>query len=104
MLNFLGQLQGRVKPRAPGHVRVDSRVSSLHHRATSVLLLTCCVLVCVRQYFGQPIHCVLDVTGDLAAIQEQVLNTYCFVTTTYTVVHDLNREFPAIDRGVTGYT
>nr|CAD7424402.1 unnamed protein product [Timema monikensis] len=100
MLNFLGQLQGRVKPRAPGHVRVDSRVSSLHHRATSVLLLTCCVLVCVRQYFGQPIHCVLDVTGDLAPIQEQVLNTYCFVTTTYTVVHDLNPEhYPNVGAG-----
>ncbi|XP_063243975.1 innexin inx3-like [Bacillus rossius redtenbacheri] len=86
MLALVTGLRGRVKARGPGHVAVGPLASPLHHAATAVLLLACCLLVCVRQYFGQPVHCLLDVMGDDSAVNEHVLNTYCFVAATYTVL------------------
>ncbi|XP_069696480.1 innexin inx3-like [Periplaneta americana] len=87
MLGVLKQLQSRVRAgrRGPGHVSVDSLVSALHHRVTTAILLVCCALVCSRQYFGEPILCIQDAPDDKASIPSKVLNTYCFVSSTYTV-------------------
>ncbi|PSN42550.1 Innexin inx3 [Blattella germanica] len=89
MQAFLRQLKSRVGLSRPSlnHVIVDTLISTLHYRATSTLLLVCCALVSSRQYFGEPILCIQDVPGEYEApIPSHVLNTYCFVTSTYTVV------------------
>ena len=88
MLGFLKELKSwvRVSPRSWDHVSVDTVVSALHHRITSAILLVCCALVSSRQYFGEPILCIQDGPDDNKPIPSNVLNTYCFITSTYTVV------------------
>jgi len=88
MLGFLKELKSwvRVSSRSWDHVSVDTTVSALHHRITSAILLMCCALVSSRQYFGEPILCIQDGPDDDTAIPSNVLNTYCFITSTYTVV------------------
>jgi hypothetical protein len=76
----------KVSRHSSDHVSVDTVVSALHHRFTSAILLVCCALVTSRQYFGEPILCIQDSSDDDEAIPSRVLNTYCFVTSTYTVV------------------
>jgi hypothetical protein len=88
MLGVLKELKSRVRVsrRSQDHVTVDTVVSALHHRVTSGILLVCCALVSSRQYFGDPILCMRDGLGDDTAIPTKVLNTYCFVSSSYTVV------------------
>jgi hypothetical protein len=88
MLGVLKELKSwlKVSHRSSDHVSVDTVVSALHHRITSAVLLICCALVTSRQYFGDPILCIQDISDDDAAIPSHVLNTYCFVTSSYTVV------------------
>ncbi|KAJ9596361.1 hypothetical protein L9F63_012636 [Diploptera punctata] len=87
MQELLRQLRSRVKlgRRSSDYANVDTLVSSLHYRVTSALLLVCCALVSSRQYFGEPVLCIQDSPDD-TAIPSNVLNTYCFITTTYTVI------------------
>uniref|UniRef100_A0A1B0A102 Innexin n=1 Tax=Glossina pallidipes TaxID=7398 RepID=A0A1B0A102_GLOPL len=63
------------------HVKIDSPVFRLHTNATVILLITFSIAVTTRQYVGNPIDCVH--TRD---IPEDVLNTYCWIHSTYTVV------------------
>lgn len=88
MLKILKELKSwvQVSRRSQDHVSVDTVVSALHHRVTSVMLLVCCVLVSSRQYFGEPILCIQDGSDDDTAIPTNVLNSYCFITSTYTAV------------------
>ncbi|PNF31403.1 Innexin inx3 [Cryptotermes secundus] len=88
MLGVLKELKSWVKVsrRSSDHVSVDTLVSALHHRITFAMLLICCALLTSRQYFGDPILCIQDSSDDDAAIPNNVLNTYCFVTSSYTVV------------------
>jgi hypothetical protein len=94
MLGVLKELKSWVKVshRSSGHVSVDTLVSALHHHATFTILLICCALVTSRQYFGDPILCIQDSSNDDAAIPSNVLNTYCFVTSSYTVVGPTGRD------------
>ena len=87
MQALLRQLNSHVRlgHRNSDHVNVESLISILHYRVTSALLLLCCALVSSRQYFGEPVLCLQDSPDDVA-IPSNVLNTYCFVTSTYTVV------------------
>ncbi|XP_037029949.1 innexin shaking-B isoform X3 [Bradysia coprophila] len=80
------------------HVKIDSAVFRLHTNATVVLLVTFSIAVTTRQYVGNPIDCVH--TRD---IPEDVLNTYCWIHSTYTVVDAFMKKqgfevpFPGID-------
>lgn len=85
MLTVFGALRGVV--RAPeGGVHLSSVWSGLHHRLTALLLLFLMLLVSARQYLGEPVQCVQQKGGDDAPVPESVMNTYCFISTTYTVV------------------
>ncbi|KAJ3640685.1 hypothetical protein Zmor_027231 [Zophobas morio] len=63
------------------HVTIDSLIFRLHTNATVILLVTFSIAVTTRQYVGNPIDCVH--TRD---IPEEVLNTYCWIHSTYTVI------------------
>ncbi|CRK92218.1 CLUMA_CG005716, isoform A [Clunio marinus] len=76
------------------HLKFKSKVISIdnlgfkfHYRGTFILLLVCTVLVTSRQYIGEHIRCM---TGGAPTIPEHVINTFCFFTTTFTVVRHLN--------------
>ncbi|XP_055325134.1 innexin shaking-B isoform X1 [Sitodiplosis mosellana] len=85
------------------HVKTDSAVFRLHTNATVILLVTFSIAVTTRQYVGNPIDCVH--TRD---IPEDVLNTYCWIHSTYTVVdafmkkQGLEVPFPGIDNSQGG--
>ncbi|XP_026287512.1 innexin inx2-like [Frankliniella occidentalis] len=84
MLAVFGALRGVVRTNAPGEVHLSSVWSALHHRLTAILLLFLMLLVSARQYLGEPVQCVQQ--KDDAGVPESVMNTYCFIATTYTVV------------------
>ncbi|CAO1416544.1 unnamed protein product [Diamesa serratosioi] len=80
------------------HVKIDSAIFRLHTNATVILLVTFSIAVTTRQYVGNPIDCVH--TRD---IPEDVLNTYCWIHSTYTVVDAFMKKqgqevpFPGVD-------
>ncbi|XP_017784550.1 PREDICTED: innexin shaking-B isoform X1 [Nicrophorus vespilloides] len=63
------------------HVTIDSLIFRLHSNATVILLVTFSIAITTRQYVGNPIECMH--TRD---IPEDVLNTYCWIHSTYTVI------------------
>lgn len=69
------------------HITIDSLVFRLHSNATVILLVTFSIAITTRQYVGNPIDCVH--TRD---IPEDVLNTYCWIHSTYTVLQEINRN------------
>ena len=77
MLEIFRGLKGLVKPH---HVTIDSSIFRLHYGATVTFLLAFSLIVTTRQYVGNPIDCVH--TKD---IPEDVLNTYCWIHSTYTI-------------------
>lgn len=67
-------------------VVIDNIVFKLHYRWTFVLLLVATLLITSRQYIGEHIQCISD------NVVAPVINTFCFFTTTFTVVSQ--RENP----------
>lgn len=61
-------------------VRTDSPVFRLHYSVTVMILMSFSLIITTRQYVGNPIDCVH--TKD---IPEDVLNTYCWIHSTYTL-------------------
>ncbi|KZC03794.1 PREDICTED: innexin inx7-like [Dufourea novaeangliae] len=66
-------------------VAIDNIVFKLHYRATFLILLISSLLVTSRQYIGEHIRCITD-----SGLVEAVINTFCFFTSTYTVVKHMN--------------
>ncbi|KAJ8672806.1 hypothetical protein QAD02_004066 [Eretmocerus hayati] len=64
---------------------IDNIIFKLHYRATFLILLGSSVLVSSRQFFGEHIKCMAD-----KSLEEDVINSFCFFTSTYTVVKHMN--------------
>lgn len=62
------------------HVKIDSPVFRLHYSITVMVLMAFSLIISTRQYVGNPIDCVH--TKD---VPEDVLNTYCWIHSTYTL-------------------
>ncbi|XP_014478015.1 PREDICTED: innexin inx7-like [Dinoponera quadriceps] len=73
-------------------VSIDNIVFRLHYRVTFLLLLGASILVSSKQFIGEHIRCIAD-----KDLPEKVIETFCFFTSTYTVVKHLNAT--AIERG-----
>ncbi|XP_043206572.1 innexin inx2-like [Amphibalanus amphitrite] len=61
--------------------RGEGSVFKLHYRATFVFIMGCCILVTATQYIGDPIECM----PDKDSIPQKVIDTYCYITSTYTI-------------------
>lgn len=66
-------------------IAVDNLVFRLHYRITFMLLLIGSILVSSRQFIGEHIRCITDIS-----IPTNVVETFCFFMSTYTVVKHLN--------------
>lgn len=66
-------------------VATDNLVFRLHYRITFLLLLVASILVSSRQFIGEHIRCIAD-----NGVSSNVIETFCFFTSTYTVVKHLN--------------
>jgi len=92
----LGDLKkfAKTKPRAD----VSNTIFKLH-RLTAALLIGCSILTTSRQFFGDPIHCMLG--G--GSIPLPVFQSYCFMTGTYTLPHvtsNLTSAHPGVSTGI----
>ncbi|BES93291.1 Innexin [Nesidiocoris tenuis] len=61
-------------------VELDNIIFRLHYRVTFIFLMACTVLVSSRQFIKDHINCFSD------KYLEHVIDTYCFFSTTFTVV------------------
>ncbi|ETN60917.1 innexin [Anopheles darlingi] len=84
MLNTFSVLSPHLKFKYK-FVTIDNLAFKFHYRATFIMLLVCTLLVTSRQYIGEHIRCI---TG--GSIPEHVINTFCFFTTTFTVIRHYN--------------
>ena len=63
----------------PGKINIDNVVCRLHYKATCIVFLTASIMIVSKQYFGDPIDCMVDgVPGD-------IMDTYCWIHSTYSV-------------------
>lgn len=67
-------------------VIIDNSTFRLHYRITTVILIACSILVTATQLFGDPIKCIPPKSD----IEEDFLNTYCWIHTTFSVEKDWN--------------
>ncbi|XP_055380047.1 innexin inx7 [Condylostylus longicornis] len=78
----------------PKQVKVDNLIFRLHYRWTFLILVVATVLVTSRQYIGEHIKCIEQSGKPL----EHVIETYCFFTTTFTLLHHNN--LTAVEKGI----
>lgn len=71
-------------------VTIDNSAFRVHYRLTFAILLACTTLVCSRQYIGEHIQCIA--TG----VNNKVINTFCFFTTTYTLPDANHTAHPGV--------
>lgn len=79
------------------HVHIDSAVFRLHYSITVLILIAFSLIITTRQYVGNPIDCIH--TKDLP---EDVLNTFCWIHSTYTVIQDNNNKKTETYQGYPG--
>lgn len=60
---------------------IDLFLSKLHYKATVAILLGGTLLLSLKQYLGDYIDCLPG-----KAVPEKVANTFCYISSTYTVV------------------
>lgn len=84
MLDIFRGLKSLIKV---SNIHIDSPVFRLHYTMTVVMLFAFSLIVTTRQYVGNPIDCIH--TKD---IPEDVLNTFCWIHSTYTVESAFNKK------------
>ncbi|KAG6460032.1 innexin inx3 [Manduca sexta] len=67
---------------------IDNMAFRMHYRITSAILFLCCILVTANNLIGEPISCIND-----GAVPGHVLNTYCWITYTFTLPNASPRGF-----------
>jgi len=83
MYKLLGGLKTYFKLQ---EVQIDNAVFRLHNVFTTVLLLTCSLVITATQYVGQPISCIVN------GIPTHVVNTFCWISSTFTMPDAFNRQ------------
>ncbi|KAJ1527919.1 hypothetical protein ONE63_007854 [Megalurothrips usitatus] len=100
MLDIFRGLKNLIKV---SHIHIDSPVFRLHYSITVMILVAFSLIVTTRQYVGNPIDCVH--TKD---IPEDVLNTYCWIHSTYTISTSFKKKlgeevpYPGVDMSARG--
>ena len=84
MIDVFKSLRSLVKI---SRLQIDNNVLRLHYSFTVLLLMAFCVVVSTKQYVGEPIDCVRT-----EAVSQSVINTYCWMHTTYTIPKSLLKK------------
>ncbi|PSN43854.1 Innexin inx3 [Blattella germanica] len=61
---------------------IDNIIFRCHYRITSAILFVACILCTATGLIGNPIDCI---AGGAFKDQEKVINTYCWITSTFTL-------------------
>eukprot|EP00092_Neocalanus_flemingeri_P010873 GFUD01011710.1.p1 GENE.GFUD01011710.1~~GFUD01011710.1.p1 ORF type:complete len:400 (+),score=91.68 GFUD01011710.1:31-1200(+) len=74
-----------------GSPQTEGVVAKLHYRATTLLILGCCVLVTALDWIGNgnSIACIMEGDSDSWTIPPNVINTYCYIMSTFTLPSQL---------------
>ena len=66
-------------------LQTEGVVSKLHYRVTTLLLFGCCILVTALDWIGNgnSIACIMDGDADSWTIPPNVINTYCYIMSTF---------------------
>lgn len=83
MYKLLGGLKDYFKLQ---EVQTDNAVFRLHNLFTTVLLLTCSLIITATQYVGQPISCIVN------GVPPHVVNTFCWISSTFTMPDAFQRH------------
>lgn len=83
MYKLLGGLKDYFKIQ---DIQTDNAVFRLHNIFTTVLLLTCSLVITATQYVGQPISCIVS------GIPTHVVNTFCWISSTFTMPDAYKRQ------------
>jgi hypothetical protein len=67
-------------------IKTDTAIFRLHNIFTTVLLLTCSLILTATQYVGQPISCIAK------GVPTHVVNTFCWISSTFTMPDAYNRQ------------
>ncbi|XP_057326644.1 innexin inx2-like [Microplitis mediator] len=78
MFEVLSKVKGLLKI---DQVCIDNNVFRLHYKATMILLVVFSVLITCKQFVGDPIDC----TSGNDKIPQNVMDTYCWVLSTFTM-------------------
>ncbi|XP_058805068.1 innexin inx1 [Phymastichus coffea] len=84
MFKLLKELKGFVKHQ---DISTDSMVFRMHNHFTTALLATCSLIITANQFVGNPISCIVP-----SALPIQPINTYCWITSTFTMPDAFNRQ------------
>jgi len=88
MIGVFGALQGFLPKSSQSSPHIESWVSGLHYKLTALIFLACSLLVCCIQYVGSTdnlISCIQAGNSDSWPIPGSVMNTYCFIMSTFTL-------------------
>jgi len=71
--------------------QTEGVVAKLHYRATTLLIFGCCVLVTALDWVGNgnSITCLMEGDSDSWTIPPKVINTYCYIMSTFTIPSQL---------------
>lgn len=83
MYKLLGGLKEYFKLQ---EIQTDNAVFRLHNVFTTVLLLTCSLVITATQYVGNPISCIVS------GIPTHVVNTFCWIASTFTMPDAFRRQ------------
>jgi innexin len=86
MYKLLGGLKDYFKLQ---EIQTDNAVFRLHNVFTTVLLLTCSLVITATQYVGNPISCIVS------GIPTHVVNTFCWISSTFTMPDAYKRQVKA---------
>ena len=88
MLEVFDSVKGLLKL---DKVNIDNDIFRLHYKATVIVLTTFSLLVTSRQFIGDPIQCIVE------GVPEYVMDTYCWIHSTFTIPNRISTERIGID-------
>jgi len=107
MLGIFGSIKDFVPVgKKSGSPRTEGVIAHLHYRVTTLILFGCCVLVTALDWIGNgnSINCVMEGDSDNWTIPPGVINTYCYIMSTFTIPRklagDIGRDIIAQGVGV----
>ncbi|XP_068234407.1 uncharacterized protein [Palaemon carinicauda] len=76
MYDVFGSIRGLLKIDS---VSIDNNIFRLHYKATMFILVAFSLLVTQKQYFGDPIDCIVE------GVDAGIMDTYCWIHSTFTI-------------------
>nr|CAD7395185.1 unnamed protein product [Timema cristinae] len=89
MFDLFGSVRALLKVQT---ICIDNNVFRLHYKATVVMLVVFSLLVTSKQYFGDPIICLISKN----ALRSNLIDSYCWVYSTFTVPRHLKEHLEGL--------